>query len=82
MPRNRNLTMLSTALTCSVVMAWLCISIRGESSYEIRPRITVPHPADSMLSVSARTKVRDPKNITIQNVRLRYLVSASLALAV
>ncbi|MCD6394999.1 MAG: hypothetical protein J7M40_16035 [Planctomycetes bacterium] len=42
MPRNRNLIMLSTALACSVVMAWLCISIRGASSYEIRPRITVP----------------------------------------
>ncbi len=42
MPRNRNLIMLSTALACFVVMAWLCISIRGESSYEIQPRITVP----------------------------------------
>ena len=42
MPRNRNLIMLSTALACSVVMAWLCISIQGASSYEIQPRITVP----------------------------------------
>ena len=42
MPRNRNLIMLSTALVCSVVMAWLCISIQGASSYEIQPRITVP----------------------------------------
>ena len=30
------------ALVCSVVMAWFCISIRGESTYEIRPMITVP----------------------------------------
>ncbi len=42
MPRNRNLIMLSTALACFVIMAWLCISIRGASSYEIQPRITVP----------------------------------------
>ena len=42
MPRNRNLIMLSTALACFVIMAWLCISSRGESSYEIQPRITVP----------------------------------------
>ena len=42
MPRNKNLIMLSTALACFVIMAWLCISIRGESSYEFGPRITVP----------------------------------------
>ncbi len=42
MPGNRNLIMLSTVFACSVVMAWLCISIRGESTYEIQPRITVP----------------------------------------
>ena len=42
MPRNKNLILLSTVLACFVVMAWLCISIRGESSYEIQPRISVP----------------------------------------
>ena len=42
MPGNKKVIMLSMVLACSVIMAWLCISIRGESSYEIKRRITVP----------------------------------------
>ncbi len=42
MPGNRNLIMLSTVFACSLILAWPCISIRGEKSYEIQPRITVP----------------------------------------
>jgi len=52
--------MLSTALACFVIMAWFCISIRGESSYEIRPRITVPaYRTDAARAIDAYERVME-----------------------
>ena len=60
MLRNRNLIMLSTALACFVIMAWLCISIRGETSYEIQPRITVPaYRTDTARAIDAYERMMD-----------------------
>lgn len=60
MAGNKNLIMLSTAFVCSVIMAWLCISIRGESSYEIKPRITVPaYRTDTARAIDAYERVME-----------------------
>ncbi len=60
MPRNRNLIMLSAAFVCSVIMVWLCISIRGESSYEIKPKITVPaYRTDAARAIDAYERVME-----------------------
>ena len=60
MPRNRNLIMLSMVLACSAIMAWLCISIQGESSYEIQPRITVPaYRTDTARAIDAYERVME-----------------------
>ncbi len=70
MPGNRNLIMLSTVLACSVIMAWLCISIRGESSYEIGPRITVPaYRTDTARAIDAYERVMERFiNLTDKNL--------------
>lgn len=70
MPRNKNLIMLSTVLACSVIMAWLCISSRGESSYEIQPRITVPaYRTDAARAIDAYERVMERFiNLTDKNL--------------
>ncbi len=60
MSGNRNLIMLSTVLACSVIMTWLCISIRGESSYTIEPRITVPaYRTDTARAIDANERMME-----------------------
>ena len=70
MSGNRNLIMLSTALACFVIMAWLCISIRGENSYEIEPRITVPaYRTDAARAIDAYERVMERfMNLTGKNL--------------
>ncbi len=70
MSGNRNLVVLSTAFVCSVIMVWLCISIRGESSYEIHPRITVPaYRTDTARAIDAYERVMERfMNLTGKNL--------------
>ncbi len=62
--------MLSAAFVCSVITVWLCISIRGESSYEIQPRITVPaYRTDAARAIDAYERVMERfMNLTGRNL--------------